>query len=82
MKVNADKVFEKLLKESEKLEGDMKYYLKELAYGIGEYPEEYPTAESILEYFNDILSDSVDMEAITERIKKRLLTIVKRVLKG
>lgn len=82
MKVNADKVFEKLLKESKKLKGDMKYYLEELAEDIGNYPEEYPTAENIYEYFDDVLSDSVDMEAITEKTKKRLLTIVKRVLRG
>jgi hypothetical protein len=82
MKVNADKVFEKLLKESKKLKGDMKYCLEELAEDIGNYPEEYPTAESIIEYCSDILSDSVDMDVITEKTKKRLLTIVKRVLKG
>lgn len=77
----AIKVYESLLNKSEHLKGDVRTYLRELTWDIGEFPEEYPSAENIIEYFDDMLTESVDCEAISESTKRIIMRIVKLVTK-
>ena len=80
MKVNTNKLVEGLLKESKVKKGFTKETFIDLAYDIDEYPEEYPTKESIIEYVTDLLNDSVDCSVCSESNARHILSLIEETI--